>query len=108
MDGIHQMDEVLPRAVLGIDAAVVLNGVGAAQSALTALRTNGMDGHEPDDVCTQPLQAVQVALQRAEGAFFGVVAHKDAVNHLMQQILIGMLCHDVYLLISETPEIHLP
>ena len=108
VDGVHQMDEILPRAVLRVDAAVVLNGVGAAQGALAALHADGMDGHEPDDVRAQAAQAVQIALQRPEGAILRVVADKDAVDHLMQQVFVGVFRHDVYLLTSEAPEIHPP
>ena len=106
VDSVHQMDKVLPCAVFRVDAPVVLNGVGTAQRALAALCTDGMDGHKPDDVRAQPVQTIQIVLQRPERALLRVVADKDAVDYLMQQVLIRVFCHDVYLLTSEAPEIH--
>ena len=89
MDGLYQVEEVLPRAVFRVDGPVVADGVGAAQRALAALRADGMDGHEPQDVRAESADTVQVALQGAERALRRVTADKDAVNDLMGQGLIG-------------------
>ena len=104
VDSVHQMDKVLPCTVFRVNAAVIPDGVGTAQRPLAALHADGMDRHEPDDVRAKPAQTIQIALQPAECTFLGVVAYKDAVNDLMQQALVGVLRHDVYLPISEAPK----
>ena len=79
VDGVHQMAEVLHSAVLRVDAPVVPDGVGAAQRPLAPLLPDGVDGHEPHNVRSQRPQAIQIALQRPEGALWRVIAHKYAV-----------------------------
>ena len=91
VDGLHQVEEILPRTVFRVDGPVVADGVGAAQRALAALYPDGVDGHEPQDVRAESADAVQVALQGAERALRGVAADKDAVNDLMGQ---GLVCHE--------------
>ena len=91
MDGLHQVEEILPRAVFRVDGPVVADGVGAAQRALAALYPDGVDGHEPQDVRAKSADAVQVTLQGVERTLRGVAADEHAVNDLMGQ---GLVCHE--------------
>ena len=91
MAGIHQVEEVLPRAVFRIDGPVVADGVEAAKRPLAALYPDGVDGHEPQDVRAKSADAVQVTLQGVERTLRGVAADEHAVNDLMGQ---GLVCHE--------------
>ena len=85
VDGIHQMPQVILRTHVRVHRPVIPDGVGASHSALASGLTDGMDGHQPEDVRPQPPQSVQICLQRPEGALLRVAADKDAVDHLMPQ-----------------------
>ena len=52
VDGVAQVLEVGKRAVGGIYVAIVAVGVGTAEAALLPLLPDGVDGQEPDVVCT--------------------------------------------------------
>ena len=93
VDGVHQMAQVVDGAHVGVHRPVVPDGVGAAHGALAALLADGVDGHQPQDIRTQPLQAVEVALQGTEGALLRVSADENAVNDLVPQGEIGVACH---------------
>ena len=82
VDLVHQLLEVLQRAVGGVYAAVVPVCVGAAEAPLLPLNADGVDGHEPDDVRPEGADAVQIGDNGAEGPLRGMRADIYGVNDL--------------------------
>ena len=74
--------EVLHSSVGGVYITVVAVCIGAAETALLALRADGMDGHEPDDVRAEGADAVQIGDHGAEGSLRRVRADVDGVDDL--------------------------
>ncbi len=95
MHRVGKGDEVLHRAVGGVDRAVVPVCVGAAEAPLLALDADGMDRHEPDHVRPQRADTVKVGDQGAKRPLLGMGAEVDGVDHLVLQTKIGILCHSV-------------
>ena len=93
VDFIHQMFEILHRAVFGVHGAVVAVCIGAAEAALFILHADGVDGHEPDDIHAQRADAVEIGLDGAEGALTCVVTDVDFINDALTQRKIGMFSH---------------
>ena len=85
----HQAPEILLCAEIRGDLTEILGGVGAAPSTLAGLFADGMDGHEPQNVHAQGLDAVQVPADGFKGAFLRVIADKYGVKHL---IAVGFGC----------------
>lgn len=87
--------KVVQVAELGVDALVVLHGVVAAQLALTVLYANLVDGHEPEDVDAQLLEAGEVDLHGLEGTLGGVLAGIHLVDYGAlgpAEVVDGWLC----------------
>ena len=82
LDLLRQNAEVFQRAVFRVHRPVIPDRVGAAQGALALQRADGMDGHEPENVCPQGFDAVQVRDQGAERALSRVVADVNGVDDL--------------------------
>ena len=93
VDGVHQMEELLTGAVLGVYIPVIPDGIGAAVLALAGFPSDGMDGHQPDDIRAQGANAVQILFQRGKGALFGVIPHKYGIEDLIPQRNVGIFCH---------------
>ena len=83
VDGVDQTLEIVQRAELGVHGAVVTDGVGAAERALSVLFAGRMDGQQPDDVRAERLDAVEIRLHGGEGARFGIIADIDGVQNLI-------------------------
>jgi len=73
--------KVIHIAELGVDALVVLNGVVAAQLALAVLYANLVDGHKPEDIDAELLEAGEVCLHGLEGSLGGVLAGVYLVDY---------------------------
>ena len=97
---IHQRLEILHGAVLRVDGAVVSVGIGAPHASLSPLLSDGVDGHEPDNVRAQRTDAIQIGNDGPEGTLGGMIAHVDGINHISAQADIGLLCHKSHLLFS--------
>ena len=85
VDGVDQMAEIVERAELGVDGAVVTDGIWAAEAPLAVFLAGGMDGQQPDDIRAEGLDAVKVGLHGGEGALFGVIADVDGIQDLIAQ-----------------------
>ena len=85
VDGVDQMAEIVERAELGVDSAVVTDGIWAAEAPLAVFLAGGMDGQQPDDIRAEGLDAVKVGLHGGEGALFGVIADVDGIQDLIAQ-----------------------
>ena len=79
VDGVDQMAEVVQRAELRVDGAVVADGIRAAERALAVLLAGRVDRQQPDDIRTERVDAVQLPLHGGKGAFFGVIADIDRI-----------------------------
>ena len=93
VDGVHQRAEVVHRAVLGVDRAIVAIGVRAAERSLPVLLANGMDGHEPHDVGPQRMDTREVGNHGAKRALGRVVANEDGVDDEVADEGARVLCH---------------
>ena len=65
---IHEDAEILHRAVGGVHLAVIPVRVGAAETAFLPLDPDGVNGHEPDNIRPQCLDAVKIGNHRTEGS----------------------------------------
>ena len=94
MGFVHETLKVREGSVVRIDGVVVLHAVGASQRRASGLHdvivgvfaafavdlTNGVHGHQPQNVCTEFLQPGKVWNQRVERSLRGVLAHVDLVD----------------------------
>ena len=88
---VHEVPEILERAVLGVHGAIVADGVGAAERALAGLLAQRVDGHQPDDVHAQGLYAVKVGYEGAEGTLLSVVADENGIHDEVPVVLLNAL-----------------
>ena len=79
VDGVDQMAEVVQRAELRVDGAVIADGIRAAERAFAVLLAGRMDRQQPDDIRTERVDAVQIPLHGGKGTFFGVIADIDRI-----------------------------
>ncbi len=73
--------EIGHRTELGVDGAVVADGVVGTQRPLAALFADGIDGHEPHDVDAQLAQTGQLPFGGGESALGGELAHVHFVEY---------------------------
>ena len=93
VDLLHQVDKILHAAVLGVHGTVVAVGIRAAQAPLSVQNTDGVDGHQPDNIHPQRPDAVQIGLHRPEGSLGGVAAQIKLIDHTAAQRTVGFMCH---------------
>ena len=93
MGALDQCLEILHQAVFGIDAVIIGDGIWAAQRAFAVKLADRMDGHQPQHVNAQVLDARQVAGYALECALRAVAAHVDLVDDQAAKVFGCVLCH---------------
>ena len=74
---VHECAEILHCAVRRVYLAVIAIRVGTAETAFLPLYPDGMNGHEPDNIRPQRLDAVKIGNHRAEGSLRRMAADID-------------------------------
>ena len=77
----HEVVEIVHRAQLGIDGAVVADRIVGAERALAVLLPDRVDGHEPHGIDAQIAQEFQPRGGGAQRAFGRELAHVHFIEH---------------------------
>ncbi len=80
---VHQALKILQSAIL----------VWTAQAALSVHLSDGVNGHQPDDVRSQVSDAPQVPAHPLKGALGAVIAHKNGIHDLISTGFTGAFRH---------------
>ena len=74
MGGVNEAAEVVFGAEFGVYAEIVFDGIGAAQSAFAIDLSDGVDGHQPEDVDAEIFESGELRLRGLERPLGGELA----------------------------------
>ena len=82
---INQTHKILHRAVLRVDRAIIHDRVRASERALAPDDANGVNRHQPDDVCPKGPDTSKLSANAFKSSFTAELTDENRIHDLTAQ-----------------------